>query len=311
MCGHASASGSLPGHGFNSCNPAWRFHDQPSDGAPEASKSRRMQRISSRHNPTVTLCRDIARGKLSTQILLDGAHLVSEAVAADIRVHQIIVASDALSNAHIKTLLGICAGRRVPIAAASAAVMSAISPVRSSSEIVAIAKRPVCDDGRLYPRDGALVIMAVDVQDPGNVGAIARVAEAGGASGMVAAGGSADPFGWKALRGSMGSALRLPIAIHKSVGQAMDAARGHGCQIVATIPNGGQSLFDLELDGPLAILIGGEGAGLADDLLAAADLRVSIPMQRPVESLNTAVAAGLLIYEARRQRLAKISARGR
>jgi TrmH family RNA methyltransferase len=270
-----------------------------------------MQRISSRHNALVTLCRDIARGKLSTQILLDGAHLVSEAVAADIRVHHVIVASDALSNANIKTLLGICGDRRLPIAAASAAVMSAISPVRSSSEIVAIAERPVWDDDRLYPRDGALVIMAVDVQDPGNVGAIARVAEAGGASGMVAAGGSADPFGWKALRGSMGSALRLPITIQKSLRQAMDTARRHGCQIVATIPHGGESLFDLELDGPLAILIGGEGAGLTADLVAEADLRVSIPMQRPVESLNTAVAAGLLIYEARRQRLAKISSLGR
>jgi RNA methyltransferase, TrmH family len=270
-----------------------------------------MQRISSRHNRLVTLCRDIARGRLSTQILLDGAHLVAEAVAADIRVQQVIVAADALSNADIKTLLGICAGRRLPLAAASAAVMSAISPVRSATEIVAIAERPAWDDDRLYPRDGALVIMAVDVQDPGNVGAIARVAEAGGASGMVAAGGSADPFGWKALRGSMGSALRLPITIQKSLRQAMDTARRHGCQIVATIPHGGESLFDLELDGPLAILIGGEGAGLAADLVAEADLRVSIPMQRPVESLNTAVAAGLLIYEARRQRLAKISSLGR
>ncbi len=270
-----------------------------------------MQRISSRHNPLVTRCRDIAHGKLSTEILLDGAHLVSEAVAADIRVTQVIVASDALSNTDVKTLVGICDSRRLPIAIASAAVMSAISPVRSASEIVAITKRPIWDDERLYPRDRALVIIAVNVQDPGNIGAIARVAEAGGASGMVAAGGSADPFGWKALRGSMGSALRLPIAIQKSPGQALDAARKHGCRIVATIPIGGESLFDLELDGPLAILIGGEGGGLAADVLAAADVHVSIPMQKPVESLNTAVAAGLLIYEARRQRLAMASGHGR
>src|SRR6185436_6673173 len=128
-------------------------------------------------------------------------------------------------------------------------------------------------------------VIGVDIQDPGNVGAIVRVAEAGGATAVIAAGASADPFGWKALRGSMGSALRLPLAA-RATGAAVDEARRRGCRIVATAPRGGRSLFDADLKGPLAILIGGEGQGLAPSVAAAADDRITIPMAAPVESLN-------------------------
>ena len=90
--------------------------------------------------------------------------------------------------------------------------MDAVSPVKTPSGVVALAQRPQSRTGRCMPGPRALVVAAVDVQDPGNLGAIIRVAEAAGATGFAAAGGSANPFGWKALRGSMGSALRLPIA---------------------------------------------------------------------------------------------------
>jgi len=140
------------------------------------------------------------------------------------------------------------------------------------------------------------------VQDPGNLGAIVRVAEAAGGTGVVAAGASANPFGWKALRGSMGSGLRLPMAIGIDAGAAVADARKHGCRIVATAPRGGTPIFDVDLKGPLAVLIGGEGPGLPPALVDAADERVTIPMQAPVESLNAAVTAALILYEARRQR---------
>ena len=146
------------------------------------------------------------------------------------------------------------------------------------------------------------MVIACDVQDPGNLGAIVRVAEAGAATGVVAAGSCADPFGWKALRGSMGSALRLPVASRGRADDAIARARRHGCRIVATVARGGHLLFDVNLKMPIAVLIGGEGSGLAPSLVAAADERVTIPMQAPVESLNAAVTAALVVYEARRQR---------
>jgi TrmH family RNA methyltransferase len=261
-----------------------------------------MQRISSRRNPLVNQYRDVARGKTPGLVLLDGAHLVSAALAAHIRVRQIVVAADALERSDVREIVARIDSRQTTISAGSASVVSAMSPVRQPSGVVAIAERPSWRDAQLFPPVAPLVIIATDVQDPGNIGAITRVAEAGGASSVIAAGASADPFGWKALRGSMGSALRLPIAVQKNASLAVDSAREHGCQVVAAMPAGGVSLFELGLSGAVAILVGGEGGGLASDLAAAADVRVSIPMKHPVESLNAAVAAGLLVYEACRQR---------
>src|SRR5262249_41893855 len=133
-------------------------------------------------------------------------------------------------------------------------------------------------------------------------GAIVRVAEAAGASGVVPAGASADPFGWKALRGSMGSALRLPVTPRMALDEALAQARAAGCRVIATTPRGGEPYFAVDLRGPIAIVIGGEGPGLPSAVIEAADLPVTIPMQAPVESLNAAVTAALILYEARRQR---------
>jgi TrmH family RNA methyltransferase len=180
--------------------------------------------------------------------------------------------------------------------------MGAVSPVKSASEIVAIAGRPPCGAARMYAGDPPLVVIAVDVQNPGNLGAIIRVAEAGGATGVVAAGDSANPFGWKALRGSMASALRLPIAVQRRSDLAIEEGRRHGCAIVAAVARAGTTHLDLDLSSPTAILVGGEGGGIAPALVDAADLRVTIPMAEAVESLNVAMATAILVYEARRQR---------
>src|SRR5258707_446623 len=133
---------------------------------------------------------------------------------------------------------------------------------------------------------------------------MAAVEEGGGAGGVIAAGSSAVPFGWKALRGSMGGALRVPLVV-ASTADALTQLRQRGCRIVATAPRGGQSVYDVDLRMSIAVVIGSEGSGLDPALIAGADERVTIPMQTPVESLNAAVSAALIVYEARRQRSLK------
>ena len=100
----------------------------------------------------------------------------------------------------------------------------------------------------------------------------------------------------------MGSSLRLPIALQSDPETAIHTARTSRCRVVAALPRDGRSLYDLDYTVPVAILFGGEGPGLTAEAIAAADERVTIPMQPPVESLNTAVATALVLYEARRQR---------
>jgi TrmH family RNA methyltransferase len=271
-----------------------------------------MRRITSRQNPLVARYRAAARGDADALLLLDGPHLVAEALDAGIRVREAAVgdaaddASHAPRRADLRALIARLTEAGIDVIAASAAVMNVISPVRSASAIVALADRPSLNGAGMYAGGTPLVVVTVDVQDPGNLGAIVRVAEAGGATGVVAAGHSADPFGWKALRGSMGSALRVPVAVREDAVQALADARRYGCRVVATVPRGGRPLFEIDLTMPAAVLVGGEGPGLSAAIVDAADDCVTIPMQPPVESLNAAIAAALIVYEARRQR-----ARGR
>ena len=259
--------------------------------------------ITSRRNPVVARFRAAAGADAVGLLLLDGAHVIAEAIEAGIHVREaaVVAVTAETPRSAVTDLADRLRQLEVPVTTASASVMSALSPLRSASPIVALADRPAASEARVY-RGASLALIAIDVQDPGNVGAIVRVAEASGASGVVCAGACANPFGWKALRGSMGSAVRLPILVRPKSGVAIEEAHRHGYRIVATVPRGGRSLFDADLSGSIAVLIGGEGQGLTPSQIEAADERVTIPMQSPVESLNAAVTAALVVYEASRQK---------
>lgn len=265
-----------------------------------------MRSLSSRHHPLVATCRALARGGGGddTRLLLDGAHLVVDALAAELQLDTVAFTARARATPEGATLVERLSATAADLVEVSEPVMAAMSPVSSPSGIVAIAHRPDTSLGRVLAASPALVVAAVDVQEPGNVGAVVRAAEAGGATGAAFCGASADPFGWKALRGSMGSVLRLPVVGGVTPGEALAAARSAGLHILATVPRGGAAPDAVDLRLPTLLLFGSEGAGLADDLLRDADARVSVPMRTPVESLNVAVSAALLVYEAARQRRA-------
>jgi len=266
-----------------------------------------MEVVSSRKNPLVAEMRRAARAEPGARdrILLEGLRLVEEARAAQLLVACAAFSAHALANSdgRARRLATGLAGIGVRVVQVSEAVLEAMSPAQTPAGIVALAVRPKHTLAQvLGSRSAALVCVLVDVQDPGNVGAIARVAEAAGATGLVVTGASADPFGWKALRGAMGSAFRLPIACESSAMDVLSSLRAGGLQIVGTQPDNALSFDRVDWRKPSAFFVGSEGAGLAADVRSAADVNVAIPMRPPVESLNVAVSAGLLAYEARRQR---------
>lgn len=255
--------------------------------------------ITSRHHPIVKEFRELARGDRQL-MLLDGWHLLAEAAAAQLVVEKIAICGP--PSASEQRVVDRLHRNGAEIATVSGTVLNALSPVNAPTGVVASARKPAVTHEAIVSPAPALVLAATGLQDPGNAGAIIRSAAAAGATGVVLDEGSADPWGWKALRASMGSAFHLPVLRTRTLNTCIDEWRRAGIRIAATVPQGGTPMHDMDLTSPLAFLLGSEGGGLPADLLDNADARVSIPMRGGIESLNAAVAAALLLYEARRQR---------
>ena len=266
-----------------------------------------MERISSRQNPLVQRFRALARGATGDgrddflHLLLDGEHLLREAIASGVQI-DVAAFADGARESSIASLAAELASRGTQVIAVTTPVLEAMSPVRTPSGVVAIGRLRETPLDTALEKQPQLIFMLRDVQDPGNVGAIVRAGEACGVTGIVAGEGTADPYGWKALRGSMGSTFRIPVASRISLLDAARRAKARGVRLVATVLRAGTALHEADLRQPSAVLLGGEGSGLPQDLLDESDVRLTIPMRAPVESLNVSIAAALIAYEASRQR---------
>jgi RNA methyltransferase, TrmH family len=264
--------------------------------------SQTIRRLSSRHNPVVARARGLARGSREclTHALIEGHTLIAEAVAAGWPLDVLAVTERALQDRALDSLVTRLSNDTDCILTSSS-VMDAMSPASTPSGTVAIARLPADSPDRLFGKTPGLIVGAVDVQDPGNLGAIVRVAEAAGATGVAACGATADPFSWKALRGAMGSAFRLPVVRRMVTDDLLAAAREHRFQTVAAIV-GAAEPDQVDLRKSTVLFVGSEAAGLPPAVRCACEAAVSVPMAAPVESLNVAVAAAVILYEARRQR---------
>lgn len=260
-----------------------------------------MEPVTSRQNALVRRLRDLARARDGETVLLDGPHLLEEALASGVPLDVVVFAEDAATG-RLAGLVSRCEPFVPRLVVVPPALLHAASPVRTSSGVAAIARlRPRSLDEALTAAPQLLLLLDA-VQDPGNVGAIIRAAEACGATAVIVGPGSADPFGWKALRGSMGSAFRLPVVTVSHLAATLATVRAAGVRSFAAVPRGGSPLRAADLAGPSAIVLGGEGPGLPAAVLDAVDERISIEMRPPVESLNVSIAAALVAYEAARQR---------
>ena len=255
--------------------------------------ARTVPRITSRQHPLVMRFRRLAKQREDGAVLVDGPHLIAEALAAGVPFEAV------LTDDRHAGLAGRALATGAAVFDASRSVLEAASPVAAPAGIIGIVKwRPRPLGGALHR--ARITIGLVGVQDPGNVGSVIRSADALDAGGVLLLDGSADPGSWKALRGAMGSTFRVPVA-RGATREAIDLARASKIPIVAAIAGGATTVVDADLTPPVLILLGSEGSGLPDDVLARADRTLSIPMADNVESLNVAVSAALILWEARRR----------
>lgn len=258
--------------------------------------------IHSRSNPLFRQLRTLKqRGALDDLMLLEGGKLLEEALAAGIQLAAVAITDGFARSLRGQALLQAVERRGIEPRLLDDTLLASISEVETSQGIVALAHRPTFQEDSLY-RDCPLVLVGTAVQNPGNLGALMRVAEAAGASGAYLTVGSADPYSWKALRGAMGSAFRLPCICAVDAKDLLQRLRSRGVVSLAAVTSGGAPYDRVEMRRPLALWLGNEGAGLPQGLVCQIEEHVTVPLAPLVESLNVAVAGGLLLFEAARQR---------
>ena len=256
-----------------------------------------MEHITSRQNAHFKQARKLAgsareRNK-SQQIVMDGIRLVGAyALEFGLQNSTLLVSEEGAGNADIQQILRSGSARHSYLLAPE--LFADITQVESPEGITAIADIPRIQ--AKSPDDFRILLDGL--QDPGNLGGLLRTAAAAGATSAYLTKGCADPWSPRSLRGGMGAQFILPV--HERVDLAITLAQFDGT-VIGTSPRATQTIYDVDLSGPVAMIFGSEGRGLAGDVLSMANQVVNIPMAGKVESLNVAAAAAICCFERMRQ----------
>jgi TrmH family RNA methyltransferase len=239
-------------------------------------------------------------------IVGEGLHLADEALRSGVEVEMALASPRLLDGREGRALSARLRQAGVPLHEASDGTLEALSDARSPQPVIVLVKRRprALADVVRGPGGPALLVVACAVQDPGNLGALVRIAEASGATGVVATPGSADLFHPRAVRASAGSIFRVP-AIEASAEDLLREARAAKLVLAGADPREGAPYHALDWTRPTAVFLGGEGAGLPPSVTPHLDARIAIPMTAPVESLSVGAAAAVLLFEAARQRISR------
>lgn len=252
------------------------------------------QHISSRDNPLFKQLKSLSASarerRAADRILLDGAHLL-EAYLETFGEPELLIVSDGDIALDVMNLLDRLADIRTVTLPAS--MFAAISPVTTPTGILALVKTPALAP----PKHPVFVLMLENIQDPGNLGSLLRNAAAAGVEAVYLSEGCTEAWSPRALRGGQGAHFVLPIVEH--VDLPGYAKQFEGKTLATTMH--GTSLYEQDLSGAVAFMIGNEGAGLSQALIDAASMQVTIPMPGKVESLNAAAAAAVCLFERVRQ----------
>jgi len=253
--------------------------------------------ITSTRHPLVRALRRLhqRRGRAEAgQFLVDGVRLVEEALAAA-RVERVLLAGDAGERA--RAAAETAAARGIPVTLVAPHVLAAVSGVETPPGILAVVRLPPPPPAEVLDRPDLLLVVADRLQDPGNTGTLIRVADAAGAHAVALLRGGADPYHPKVVRGTMGSLFHLPVL--QADGPALvEALRRRGVRVVVLDPEGPVAFREADYRRPLALVVGNEGAGVDPLWRAQAAQVVRVPIYGRAESLNAAVAAALVLYEA-------------
>lgn len=265
----------------------------------ESNKSK----ITSRDNPRIKAARQIRDGRGKDKIFIEGLRLCEEVLASDLEISEVFYSENFAGGERQENFLE--AIKNFHPAQVSENIFASLADTKTSQGIVVIAGKPQNGKERIHANLSEkifpMVVLLHKINNPSNLGAILRTAEAVGATGIITTKNSADVFSAKSLRGSMGAAFRLPIWTDADFFDALEWAGELKLKSVCADVNSENSYTEIDWKTGILLVVGSEGHGLSQAERAATDESLIIPMDNAVESLNVAVATGVILFEAKRQ----------
>ncbi|WP_066504256.1 23S rRNA (guanosine(2251)-2'-O)-methyltransferase RlmB [Abyssisolibacter fermentans] len=236
------------------------------------------------------------------KFIVEGLRSVREAVTGEAQINYILYSEQLIDKIDGIELLDLCKNKKYKIYEIENKLMKYITDTENPQGIIAVVDfNIIINDVNLTNKNNFIVILD-RLQDPGNMGSIIRTADAFGANTVILTKGCVDIFNPKTIRSTMGSIFHIDIAYFENNQNLFNKLKENNIKIMSTALDTDLSCYDVDFKEDFAIVIGNEASGVSKELFSISDYKINIPMQGKAESLNAAIASGILMYEASRQR---------
>lgn len=265
-----------------------------------------MLKITSRDNQKIKFARQVRDGREPDFIFVEGARLVEEVLKSGLPIREVFFTESYAASERGRSFLNSVRAKTENLAEASGKIFDAVADTKSSQGVIVICEKPLTGETILnvslltrklrFP----LVVLLHEINNPNNLGAILRTAEAVDVSGVILTKNSADVFSPKAIRGAMGASLRLPLWTNADFTEVLKWSREKNLKSICADVNAEKIYTEVDWNAARLLVFGSEAHGLSAEERAEIEESLLIPMANNVESLNVAVACGIILYEARR-----------
>ncbi|MGI8914949.1 MAG: TrmH family RNA methyltransferase [Chloroflexota bacterium] len=272
--------------------------------APSAVSRLRGERAEGIKHPAVALARSLKgeAGRVAAGLfIVHGSVLLQRALAAGAAVALVLYTPRLLVGPDSTDVGATLRLHNVPYAVVSEGIMRTIVERAYVPELIALVARRLLRPAAVPVTAHSLFLLANDLTNPSNLGMLVRTAYGAGVEALFLTSGTTDPFAWQVSTGSTGAIFHLPFVAPTQPADLIDL-RAKGVRTVAAVANAERDYTDLDYRDPICIMVGNEAHGLTAEIAALADVTVRVPMAHQLDSLNVAVAAGVLLFEAQRQR---------
>lgn len=264
-----------------------------------------MRSLTGQKDPIIKLLRDLGSEdgrRRAGRFFADGEELVKRAFDYGGSVHNLVLTDAFALSPEAIELADRAGSRGIDICSCTSGLLAKVLQAKPTPECIAIVERSVASLTEILAAQCPLVQMVENGDNADNLGMLLRSTDAAGADGVVLSGDTADPFSRRVVRGSRGAVFSVSICIRRESAKAIEEARSSGLQVIATSANTNTPYTDIDYTKPTMIIVGSEHTGISDTVRELSDAVVRIPMLGRIKSLNIAVAASIVLYEAVRQR---------